>query len=67
MGINSYNEYPLRVEIYGMSNFLKLYNFDLFKYHPERKNNFIKYLKRSYPLITQRGITLQTLLPNPNS
>ncbi len=48
LGINSYGEYPLRVEIYSKSNFLKLYNIDLFKYHPERKKNFIKYFKLSF-------------------
>ena len=61
INITSYNEYPLRVEIYGKNNFLKLYNFDLFKYHPERKRNFIKHLKKSYPFITDSGTNLTTL------
>lgn len=66
LGITSYNTYPLRIEIYGKANFLKLYKFNLFKYNPERKINFIKYLKTSYPFITDSGTNLHTLLPSPS-
>lgn len=46
LGIDSYKEYPLRVEIYGKSNFKKLYSLNLFKYNPKRKKHFVKLFRK---------------------
>ena len=40
LGIDSVQTYKLRIEIYGLKNFLKLEAMDIFKYQERRKKDF---------------------------
>ena len=51
MRITSMQRYKLRIEICGLENFILLRNFDIFKYIPYRKENFLialSNLEKSY-------------------
>lgn len=69
IGINSFKVYKLRVEIYGLENFLKLYKINSFGLHPRRKKDFMVALKKikkfDHPLQTAIGSTLTTFSEIP--
>ena len=51
IGINSIQNYKLRIEVCGLKNFMILREIDIFKYIPYRKEKFImalKNLERNY-------------------
>lgn len=45
LGITSMQKYKLRIEVYGLKNFIKLYKINIFKHHPSRRKNFLSALK----------------------